>query len=99
MVSIGFRFRHSLQLENEFSHLIDIICRDRDQAIGFFSEHIDFILPRLKDLLIPVSIASKADVEFHMNNRPLRLFGEVLSEIYLEKFSLWPISTNVYWLK
>lgn len=91
--------RHSLQLETEFSHLIDILCRDHDQAIEFFSEHIDFILPRLKDLLIHVSIASKADMEFHMNNRPLRLFGEVLSEIYLEKFCLWPISMNVYWRK
>jgi hypothetical protein len=24
-----------------------------------------------------------------MNNRPLRLFGEVQTEIYLEQFSLW----------
>lgn len=55
--------------------------------MNFFSEHIGFVLPRLKDLLIHVSIASKADLEFHMNNRPLRLFGEVQSEIYLEKFS------------
>ncbi|CAF5221096.1 unnamed protein product, partial [Rotaria magnacalcarata] len=55
----------------------------------FFAEHIGFVIPRLKDLLIHVSIASKADVEFHMNNRPLRYFGEVQTEIYLEQFSIW----------
>ncbi len=47
------------------------------------------MIPRLKDLLIHVRVASKADMEFNMNNRPLRLFGEVQTEIYLEQFSIW----------
>jgi hypothetical protein len=76
-----------MQLEHEFSYFINTICRNSDEAIQFFLEHIGFVIPRLKDLLIPVSIASKADMEFHMNNRPLRLLGEVQTEIYLEQFS------------
>ena len=78
-----------MQLETDFSHLLQTLCRNEDQAVEFFSAHIDFVLPRLKDLIMPISIASKADIEFHMNNRPLRLFGEVLTEIYLEQFSRW----------
>lgn len=81
------RSRHSIQLENEFSHFINVICQDSDQAIDFFLGHIGFVLPRLKDLLIHISIASKADVEFHMTNRSLRLFGEVQTELYLEAFA------------
>ncbi|CAF2913385.1 unnamed protein product [Rotaria sp. Silwood2] len=84
-----FIFRHSTQLEHDFSHFLKIICRNHDEAIVFFAEHIGFVIPRLKDLLIHISIASKADIEFHMNNRPLRLFGEVQTEIYLEQFSIW----------
>jgi hypothetical protein len=86
---VFYCFRHSIQLENDFSHFLHIICRNSDQAKVFFLEHIGFVIPRLKDLLIHVSIASKADLEFHMNNRPLRLFGEVQTELYLEQFSLW----------
>ncbi|CAF4552968.1 unnamed protein product [Rotaria sp. Silwood2] len=56
--------KHFIQVEHDFSHIINIIY-----------------------LLIHVSIASKADMEFHMNNRPLRLEGEVQTEIYLEQFS------------
>ncbi len=81
--------RHSVQLENDFSNFISIICQNRDVAINFFVEHIGFVIPRLKDLLVHVTVASKADIEFHMNNRPLRLFGEVQTEIYLEQFCKW----------
>lgn len=78
-----------MQLENDFSQFVQTLCRNEDHAIEFFSAHIDFILPRFKDLLMPVSVTSKADLEFHMNHRPLRLFGEVLTEIYVEQFSRW----------
>ncbi|CAF3491063.1 unnamed protein product [Rotaria socialis] len=81
--------KHSVQLENDFSHFLKTVCQNHDEAIVFFAEHIGFVIPRLKDLLIHVSIASKADVEFHMNNRPLRYFGEVQTEIYLEQFCIW----------
>ncbi|CAF5062733.1 unnamed protein product, partial [Rotaria magnacalcarata] len=81
--------KHSIQLEKDFSHFLKTVCQNHDEAIMFFAEHIGFVIPRLKDLLIHVSIASKADVEFHMNNRPLRYFGEVQTEIYLEQFSIW----------
>ena len=40
-------------------------------------------------MLIHVTIASKADVEFHMNNRSLRYIGEVQTEVYLEQFCRW----------
>ncbi|CAF1368457.1 unnamed protein product [Rotaria sordida] len=81
--------KHSAQLEHDFSHFLKIICQNHDEAIVFFSEHIGFVIPRLKDLLIHISIASKADIEFHMNNRSLRLFGEIQTEIYLEQFCIW----------
>lgn len=76
-----------MQLEEDFAHFLHQLCQHPEQAIDFFSAHIDFVLPRLKDLLMPVSVASKADIEFQMLHRPLRLFGEVQSEIYLEQFS------------
>ncbi|CAF2799206.1 unnamed protein product [Rotaria sp. Silwood2] len=49
-------------------------------------EHDFFQIINIIYLLIHVIIASKADMEFHMNNRPLRLEGEVQTEIYLEQF-------------
>ncbi|CAF3813461.1 unnamed protein product [Adineta steineri] len=81
--------KHSIQLEHDFAHFIHTICQNHDEVINFFIEHIGFVIPRLKDLLVHVSIASKADIEFHMNNRSLRLFGEVQTEIYLEQFCIW----------
>ncbi|CAF1161213.1 unnamed protein product, partial [Adineta ricciae] len=81
--------KHSLQLEQDFAFLIQTICQNHTEAVDFFSEHIGFVIPRLKDLLIHISIASKADIEFQINSRPLRLFGEVQSEGYLEQFSIW----------
>ena len=36
-----------------------------------------------------VSLNSKTDLEFQVNNRPLRLFGEIQTEIYLKEFSRW----------
>jgi len=81
--------RHSIQLEHDFSNFIKILCQNPSETINFFLEHIGFVIPRLKDLLIHISIASKADIEFHMNNnRSLRLFGEIQTESYLEEFSL-----------
>ena len=79
-------FRHSIQLEHEFANFIHRICQNHHETIDFLTEHIGFVIPRLKDLLIHVSIASKADIEFQMNHRPLRLFGEVQTELYLEQF-------------
>ena len=84
---MGIINRHSIQLEYDFAHFINTICRNSDESINFFLEHISFVIPRLKDLLIHISIASKADMEFNINNRPLRLFGEIQTEIYLEQFS------------
>lgn len=89
VLNISFISRHSISLENGFSRFLKIICQNHNEAMSFFAEHIGFVLPRLKDLLIHVSIASKADVEFHMNNRPLRYFGEMQTETYLEQFCIW----------
>ena len=74
-----------MQLEEDFARFLQQLCEEP----SFFSEHIDFVLPRLKDLLMSVSVASKVDIEFQMLHRPLRMFGEVQSEIYLAHFARW----------
>jgi hypothetical protein len=79
--------RHSLELEQDFSQFLRTCCQNRDHAIVFFSAHIDFVLPRLKDLLVHITLTSKVDIEFHTIHRSLRLFGEIQTEIYLEEFS------------